>query len=83
VELTPVQLEEMLERAAQKGAKEALHSIGLHDDKSADDVRELRSLLQMFRQMKTTAINTFVRALVMAILGLIMIGFYVKYGKIP
>jgi hypothetical protein len=73
----------MLDRAAEKGAKQALASIGLHDDKGADDVRELRSLLQTYRKIKDTAISTLVRSVVMAILGLIALGLFVKYGKIP
>jgi 2-iminoacetate synthase ThiH len=39
------QIEAMLERAAKKGAREALESIGLHDDCAVHDVTELRGLL--------------------------------------
>ena len=44
--ITPEELEKMLDRAARKGAKEALASIGLLDDSAQKDIVEMRSLLE-------------------------------------
>ena len=38
VNLSPEELEEMLDRAARRGAKEALRSIGLLDDTAQKDI---------------------------------------------
>jgi len=49
VELTPDQLEDMLDRAAKKGASEALRELGLQDDSAANDIREMRGLLDAWK----------------------------------
>ena len=40
IKLTSEELEEMLDRAARRGAKEALRSIGLLDDAAQKDITE-------------------------------------------
>ena len=45
ITLTIEQIEEMLDKAARRGAKEALRSIGLLDDDAQKDIIEMRSLL--------------------------------------
>ena len=40
--------EELLERAAERGARHALHGVGLDGADAAHDIRELRSLLDAF-----------------------------------
>ena len=52
VNLSPEELEEMLDRAAKRGAKEALRSIGLLDDSAHKDMVELRSLLEAWRDTR-------------------------------
>ena len=42
INLTPDELESMLDRAAKRGAKQALYSIGLHDTTAAKDINEMR-----------------------------------------
>ena len=46
IKLSPEDLEDMLDNAARRGAKEALRSIGLLDDDAAKDIIEMRSLLE-------------------------------------
>ena len=55
IKLTPDDLEEMLDNAARRGAKEALRSIGLLDDDAARDIIEMRSLLEAW--MNSPSIN--------------------------
>lgn len=75
------QIEDMIERAARKGAKEALESIGLHDDGAMHDVRELRTLLDAWRGAKKTMWKTITQALTMAFLGALAAGTYMQLKK--
>jgi len=45
-DITPEQLEDMLDRAAKKGASEALRELGLQDQDAANDIRDMRGLLE-------------------------------------
>jgi Family of unknown function (DUF6127) len=70
----------ILERAAERGAKRALHDVGLHDDRAGDDVRELRGLLDSFRSAKSTIGKTIVQFLTTAFIGALLAGAWVKWG---
>ena len=70
-DLTEEQLEAMLDRAAKKGASEALREIGLQDEDASSDIKEMRSLLDAWRltiksiwsttvKMGTVAVLTFI-----------------------
>lgn len=67
--MTDAELELMLERAAKKGAAEALHDIGLHDENAIHDIHELRTLLDSWRSTKKTVGNTFTKFITVAILS--------------
>ena len=54
------EFEEMLNRAAEKGALRALADVGLDGKNAAEDIRELRSLLQALNIAKRTAWQTVV-----------------------
>lgn len=71
------QIEAMIERAAKRGAKEALESIGLHDDNAVHDVTELRGLLDAWRSAKKTVWKTIMQALTMAMLGALAAGTFI------
>jgi len=76
------ELKTMLREAAEWGAKRALADIGLHDDEAGDDVKELRGLLETWRDAKRTAFKTTVSWLTKGFLILIIGGvwFYAKKG---
>lgn len=78
--MTDAELEIMLERAAKKGAAQALRDVGLHDDDAADDVRELRSLLDAWKDTRRTITQTITRSVTIAILGALAAGAYMKLG---
>jgi hypothetical protein len=80
--ITDEELKEMLREAAEWGAKRALADIGLHDDQAGSDVKELRSLLETWRDAKQTAFKTTVSWLTKGFLILIIGGvwFYAKKG---
>ena len=69
--MTNAEINAMMEKAAECGAKRALRSIGLQDETAMADVRDLRSLLDAWRVTKRTVLTTVVRALVVAVLAAI------------
>jgi len=79
--LTKPEIETLLQQAAQEGAREALTRIGLSDDTAANDVRDLRQLIDGWRDIKSTALKTVVRWCIVCILGILSVGAYVTLGK--
>lgn len=75
--VTPEALEEMLDRAAERGAKRALEGVGLHDDKAGKDISDLRDLIEGWREVKRGALRSIGKTIGMAIL----IGLAVLAGK--
>ena len=71
IKLTPEDLEEMLDNAARRGAKEALRSIGLLDDDAARDIIEMRSLLEAWRDTRKSVWSTIVKVTTVALLTFI------------
>jgi hypothetical protein len=79
--MTDDEIELMIERAAKKGAAEALHDIGLHDENAIHDIHELRTLLDSWRSTKRTVGNTITRFATMAILGALAASAWFKFGE--
>ena len=71
VKLSHEELEEMLDRAARRGAKEALRSIGLLDDQAHKDIAEMRSLLEAWRDTRKSIWTTVTRIVTAAVLTFI------------
>ena len=69
--ITNEELEAMLDRAARKGAKEALASIGLLDDSAQRDITEMRSLLEAWRDTRKSIWNTVTKVITVSILTFI------------
>ena len=69
--ITNEELEDMLDRAARKGAKEALASIGLLDDSAQKDIIEMRSLLEAWRDTRKSIWNTVTKVITVSILTFI------------
>lgn len=69
--MTDAELELMLERAAKKGAAEALHDIGLQDDNAIHDIYELRNLLDSWRTTKRNIWATITKFATVAALGVL------------
>jgi len=78
--MTDAELEAMLDRAAKKGATEALNEIGLHDENAIHDIYELRGLLDSWRSTKRTIGSTITRFATMAILGALAASAWFKFG---
>ena len=69
--ITNEELEAMLDRAARKGAKEALASIGLLDDSAQKDITEMRSLLEAWRDTRKSIWNTVTKVITVSMLTFI------------
>ena len=81
IKLTPDDLEEMLDNAARRGAKEALRSIGLLDDDAARDIIEMRSLLEAWRDTHKSVWSTVVKLATVALLTFIAGAVWMTMGK--
>ena len=78
--MTELELEAMIQRAAEAGAKKALRDIGFIEDKELlTDVSELRSLLDSWRSAKRTVGKTIVQALTTLFLAALMAGAYFNF----
>jgi hypothetical protein len=78
--MTDEELEVIIQHAAQEGAKQALIEIGLFDQDAYDDVKELRSLLDNWRDTKQTVGQTVTRIFTTAILTALAVGIYMGWG---
>ena len=81
ITLTIEQIEEMLDKAARRGAKEALRSIGLLDDDAQKDIIEMRSLLEAWRDTRKSFWSTVVKVTTVALLTFIAGAVWMTMGK--
>jgi hypothetical protein len=78
ISLPSDEFEALLERAAETGARRALHELGLHGEDAALDIRDLRSLIECIRFVRRTAVQTAVRLITTGILLALMAGIAIK-----
>jgi hypothetical protein len=76
--ITKDELIAMIAKGAEDGALKALGRVGLHDENAVHDVKELRNLLDSWRQTKRTVRSTVIKTLTVAILGFLMGASYLK-----
>ena len=81
IKLTPEELEEMLDNAASRGAKEALRSIGLLDDDAAKDIIEMRNLIEAWRDIRRSIRSTVVKMTTVGVLTFIAGAVWMTMGK--
>lgn len=72
------EFEELLARAAERGARRALADVGLDGEDAAHDIRELRGLLEAFNAAKHTAWQTVVRLVTTGFLLALVAGAVIK-----
>ena len=83
--LRPEDLDELLIRAAEKGAERALAALGLENGHAAKDIRDLRGLIEAWRQARQTAWQTLSKLLTTGILVALIVGASIKlklYGGV-
>jgi hypothetical protein len=71
-------LEELLTQAAKCGAERALAQLGLENGSAARDIRDLRSLIDAWRQARLTAWQTTIKVLTTALLAMLLVGAAIK-----
>jgi len=69
---------QLLELAAERGAKRALADVGLVDEEAASDIRDLRSLLGAVRIARRTAWQTVVRLVTTGLILALIAGIAIK-----
>lgn len=81
MEITEEKLEDMLDRAAKRGASAALREVGLHDDDARKDILEMRSLLEMWRDTRRGVWSTIVKMSTVAVITFIAASLWMQIGK--
>ena len=71
-------LDELLTRAAEKGAERALAALGLENGHAAIDIRDLRGLIEAWRQARQTAWQTLIKLVTTGILVILLVGASIK-----
>jgi hypothetical protein len=77
--MTEIEIEALIERAAERGAKKALAGVGLHDEDAGRDVQELRGLLEAWRATRRTILQTITRVVTTAILTTLAAAAYLHF----
>ncbi|MBC6958736.1 MAG: hypothetical protein DWB43_04255 [Lautropia sp.] len=72
------EFEDLLARAAERGARRALADVGLDGPEAANDIRELRGLLEAFNTAKHTAWQTVIRLVTTGFLLALVAGAVIK-----
>ena len=71
-------LNELLTQAAQRGAERALVQLGLENGSAARDIRDLRSLIDAWREARRTAWQTTIKVVTTAVLAMLLVGAAIK-----
>lgn len=78
ITLRPEDLDDLLTRAAERGAERCLAHLGLENGHAARDIRELRDLLEAWRDARRTAWQTSVKVITTGILAALLVGAAIK-----
>jgi hypothetical protein len=70
--------DELLSRAAERGAERVVAHLGLENGRAARDIGELRSLLEAWRDARRTAWQTAVKVITTGILAALLVGAAIK-----
>jgi hypothetical protein len=78
LQLRKEDFDDLLDRAAERGAERVLAHLGLENGHAARDIRELRDLLEVWRDTRRTAWQTVVRMAIKGLLIALIVGIAVK-----
>ncbi len=70
--------EDLLGRAAERGAERVLAHLGLENGHAARDIRELRDLLEAWRDARRTAWQTTIKVVTTGLLAALLVGAAIK-----
>jgi hypothetical protein len=86
IRISEIEIEAMLTRAAEAGAKRALADAGIDGKDAALDIRDLRSLLDCIRFVRRTAVQTAVHLITTGVMLALLAGIALKlkiFGGAP
>ena len=78
ITLRPEDLDDLLTKAAERGAERCLAHLGLENGHAARDIRELRDLLEAWREARHTAWQTIIKVATTGLLAVILVGAAIK-----
>lgn len=78
VALPREEFEALLDAAAERGARQCLAHLGLENGHAARDIRELRDLLEAWRDARHTVWQTTVKMITTGILAALLVGAAIK-----
>jgi hypothetical protein len=70
--------DDLLDRAAERGAERVLAHLGLENGHAAREIRELRGLIEAWRDARRTAWQTAVKVITTGILAALLVGAAIK-----
>ena len=70
--------DDLLDGAAERGAERVLAHLGLENGHAARDIRELRDLLEAWRDARRTAWQTIIKVVTTGLLAVILVGAAIK-----
>ena len=70
--------DEMLNNAAERAAERCLAHLGLENGSAAKDIRDLRDLLEAWRDARRTAWRTAIRVITTGVLAVLLVGTAIK-----
>lgn len=76
--MNEAEIELLIQKAAKRGAEEALREVGLHDEEAIHDIREMRELLDAWREARRAVTTTITKTITIGFLSLLAVGAYVK-----
>ncbi|MBL0143868.1 MAG: hypothetical protein IPP91_17630 [Betaproteobacteria bacterium] len=71
-------LEDLMGRAAERGAERVLAHFGLESANAAQDIREMRDLLDAWHDARRTALRTIIKVVTTGILAALLVGVAIK-----
>ena len=74
----PEDFDDLLDRAAERGAERCLAHLGLENGGAARDIRDLRGLLEAWRDARKTAWQTTIKLTTTGILAILLVGAAIK-----
>ncbi len=75
------ELEELLQKASQKGSRMALSELGLNDENAFVDIRDLRELLKAFRVARKDSFRIFLKCILIGFMTLLTAGIIALLGN--
>ena len=78
IQLRMDDFDDILEQAAEKGAERCLAHLGLENGHAARDIRELRDLLDAWRDAIRTAWQTIIKVVTTGALAMLLLGTAIK-----